>query len=140
MTGVCWSADGQHAYVLVGALDNEIHVRVSFGRPPLFFGTETLNGPCDRCTTCGKTGVYVHWTHRHPDFPRTLAQRCLLPLTLAFLQTITHDTRPPRPGSTTSCKVDLPGSKAGKSGFELCLHAWEAVIPQTLALHTTPGC
>lgn len=31
VTGVCWSADGQHVYV--GGLDNEIHVRVF-----LFFG------------------------------------------------------------------------------------------------------
>ena len=35
VTGVCWSTDGQHVYV--GALDNEIHVRVFFGRPPLFW-------------------------------------------------------------------------------------------------------
>ena len=28
VTAVCWSADGQHVYV--GALDNEIHVRVFF--------------------------------------------------------------------------------------------------------------
>ena len=115
VTGVCWSADGQHVYV--GALDNEIHVRVFFFPSSPLQGWDAETVPwADRCTTCGKTKRCMRSrdipTHRRrsrspptgptssrPRSPRKLSSTTSVPF------------RPPPPGSTGSSKAHPPGLK-----------------------------
>ena len=134
VTGVCWSADGQHVYV--GALDNEIHVRVFslFSLSFFFFFLVRWGGVIEHPTLhlrtqhwnanwVGSIGqVYdvrkneeVYTLTGHTDTPTSLA---LSPngsylLSPSFSsQTIIHDVRPFSPSLARIHRV-LHGAPAG---------------------------
>ena len=112
VTGVCWSADGQHVYV--AAMDNEIHVRILFCLCLKQLVPQAEMGYCAQVYDVRKNQE-VYTLTGHTDTPTSLA---LSPngsylLSPSFSsQTIVHDVRPFSPSPSRIHRV-LQGAPAG---------------------------
>jgi Prp8 binding protein len=108
VTSVCWGADGQNVYI--GALDNEIHVRIWYLDTHVYMLNQSLPQVYDV-----RKNEQVYSLTGHSDTPTSLA---LSPngsylLSPSFSsQTIIHDIRPFSPSPSRIHRV-LQGAPAG---------------------------